>query len=75
MRPCRAIYDEERNIRDIIFGPFFICDCSGMEFGSLSAEQLDRYGHMFQCPENYYRVNGEIKAIPYFPSVNMDHVR
>ena len=75
MRPCRAIYDEERNIRDIIFGPFFICDCSGMEFGSLNAEQLDRYGHMFQCPENYYRVNGEIKAIPYFPSVNMDHVR
>ena len=75
MRPCRAIYDEDRTIRDIIFGPFFICDCSGMEFGSLNAEQLDRYGHMFRCPENYYRVNGEIKAIPYFPSVNMDHVR
>ena len=75
MRPCRAIFDEERNIRDIIFGPFFICDCRGMDFASLNQEQLDRYKLMFLCPENYYRVDGEIKAVPYYPAINMDHVR
>lgn len=26
MRPCRAIYGEGREMMDIIFGPFFICD-------------------------------------------------
>ena len=28
MRPCRAIYGEDREMMDIIFGPFFICDCT-----------------------------------------------
>lgn len=49
---------------DIIFGPFFICDCRGKNFDSLNAEQLDRYGHMFECPEHYVKVNGEIHAVP-----------
>ena len=36
MRPCRAIYGENREMMDIIFGPFFICDCSTPYFGSLN---------------------------------------
>ncbi len=75
MRPCRAIYDSEKRIQDIVFGPFFICDGGGEDFGSLDEEQLDRYGHMFECPEHYLRVDGEIKAIPYVPSKNMEHMR
>ena len=43
MRPCRAIYGEGREMMDIIFGPFFICDCSTPYFGSLNKEQLERY--------------------------------
>lgn len=75
MRPCRAVYGDDQKIQDIIFGPFFICDCSGENFGSLNAEQLDRYGHMFECPEHYVKVNGEIHAIPYEPSRSMDRAR
>ena len=75
MRPCRAVYGDYHKIQDIIFGPFFICDCSGENFGSLNAEQLDRYGHMFECPEHYTKVGGEIQAIPYVPSKDMDWAR
>ena len=75
MSPCRAIFDDERKIQDIIFGPFFICDCSTPEFGSLNAEQLDRYRKMFDNPERYFRIDGEIKAIPYDPTKDKAHQR
>lgn len=67
MRPCRAIYGEDREMMDIIFGPFFICDCSTPYFGSLNKEQLERYTKQFQNPERFFRVGGEIKAVPYKP--------
>lgn len=67
MRPCRAIYGEDREMMDIIFGPFFICDCSTPYFGSLNKEQLERYKKQFQNPERFFRVGGEIKAVPYKP--------
>ena len=67
MRPCRAIYGEDREMMDIIFGPFFICDCSTPYFGSLNKEQLERYTKQFQNPEHFFRVGGEIKAVPYKP--------
>ena len=70
MSPCRAIYGEDKQMMDIIFGPFFICDCSGENFASLSREQLQRYSEQFKNPERYFRVNGEIKAVPYEPKVS-----
>ena len=73
MRPCRAIYGENREMMDIIFGPFFICDCSTPYFGSLNREQLERYTKQFQNPERFFRVGGEIKAVPYKPE--KDHER
>ena len=73
MRPCRAIYGEGREMMDIIFGPFFICDCSTPYFGSLNKEQLERYKKQFQNPEHFFRVGGEIKAVPYKPE--KDHER
>ena len=75
MKPCRAIYDEERNIRDIVFGPFFICGCAGPEFSSLTDEQLGRYSRTFRCPENYYRDNGTIRAVPYSPAADLGDAR
>ena len=73
MRPCRAIYGEGREMMDIIFGPFFICDCSTPYFGSLNKEQLERYTKQFQNPERFFRIGGEIKAVPYKPE--KDHER
>ena len=39
----------------------------------LSPEQLERYKKQFQNPEHFFRVGGEIKAIPYKPE--KDHER
>ena len=52
---------------DIIFGRFSSCDCSTPYFGSLNKEQLERYTKQFQNPERFFRVGGEIKAVPYKP--------
>ena len=71
MKPNRAVYDDDHNIQDIIFGPFFICDCSGPEFGSLTDQQLDHYGHLFGSPEHFIRHDGRIVGIPYMPSQDL----
>lgn len=47
----RAIRDADTgDIADIIAGTFFICDCSGECFGSLSTEQQKRYQEKIPSP-------------------------
>ena len=72
MRPCRAVYGEDGKMMDIIFGPFFICDCSGENFASLSDEQLERYANQFRYPEHFLRIDGELKAVRYDPTRDRD---
>ena len=67
MEPNRAIYDEDHNMIDVLFGPGFICGCSGENFGSLSDEQIERYTEMFKRPEYIFKAGGEIQAVPYTP--------
>ena len=57
-----------REMADLICGTFFICDCSGSDFGSLTQEQADRYAKEFRLPEQFYREAGEVKAVPFDPS-------
>lgn len=59
--------DSDREMVDIVAGPFFICDCSGESFGSLNQEQQDRYKEQFKRPEHFFRTADGIKAIPYTP--------
>lgn len=77
MRPCRAVYGEDGRVSDIIFGPFFICDCSTENFGSLTEEQLKRYSEQFQYPEHFFRDvhSNEIKAVRYDPTKGRDQSR
>ena len=77
MRPNRAVRNEDGRIEDIIFGPFFICDCSTENFGSLSEEQLKRYSEQFRYPEHFFRDvhSNEIKAVRYDPTKGRDHSR
>ena len=65
--PNRAVYEPDGRIEDIIFGPFFICDCSKESFGSLSPEQIEKYKEKFYQPEHFYMVGGEILAEKYTP--------
>ena len=52
---------------DVIFGTFFICDCSGQNFGSLDREQLERFKKQFRLPEKLISVNGKILSVRYNP--------
>ena len=63
-------YTKEREMVDIIAGTFFICDCSGENFGSLNEDQLKTYTEMFKQPERFARIDGEIIAVPYTPAKN-----
>ena len=69
MFPNRAVYGENGEMIDIIFGSFFICDCSGESFGSLSEEQIKVYKGKFQNPERFFQVNNKIVAVPYKPII------
>lgn len=67
MKLNRAVRGEDNQILDIIAGPCFLCDCTTENFRSLSDEQLKRYTQKFKYPENFFRINGEIHAIPFKP--------
>lgn len=65
----RAVYAEpdRGEMLDIIAGTFFVCDCSGEDFGSLSPEQLRRYTEQFKYPERFFRMDNEIRAVLFLP--------
>ena len=64
----RAIRDADTgDIADIIAGTFFICDCSGESFGSLSSEQQKRYLEKYRLPERFFRSRDGIESVPYKP--------
>lgn len=61
-----------REMIDILAGPCFLCSCKGSNFGSLTAEQQERYSDMFKYPEHFFRVGADIKAAPYVPEKNQE---
>lgn len=64
--------ESEREMIEIMAGPFFICDCSGESFGSLNNDQLKKYTELFRLPEHFARINDEIVAVPYTPNKNQE---
>ena len=68
MQPNRAVYDSEGKIMDIIFGPFFICGCSGEEFASLDDDRIDKYLKQFDRPDPPMRsIDGGYEMVPFEP--------
>ena len=65
MDPCRALFDEEGNIYDIIVGPFLICGLDDEGFVSLTPQQQKEYLAMFRHPQMFVMLNDEMIAIPY----------
>lgn len=70
----RGVYDENKKLIDIIAGTAFICDCSGENFGSLNDEQIKKYSKMFRYPERFFKINDQIKGVPFNPK-NKDYER
>lgn len=62
---------DEKEMIDVIFGPFFICDCSGANYGSLNQEQIDRFMKQFENPERLIRMNGTLMSAPYKPEPDL----
>lgn len=63
----RALRDGETgSVYEIIAGTFFLCGVPAgeEEFASLTDDQAQRYQKLFQSPELFLRINGEIIAVP-----------
>lgn len=60
----RGLRDNNDMLYDIICGTFFICGLTEDNFGSLTEDQLKKFYNMFQTPELFVRVNGDILALP-----------
>lgn len=66
----RAIYDEDSGeMIDIMAGDFLIiyAPSTSENYESLPPELNRKYTLKFYYPQNFLRINGEIKAIPYRP--------
>ena len=51
----------------IIAGPFFICGCDTERFTGLTEKQQQTYLRQFHYPEQFARINGEIRSLAYKP--------
>ena len=65
----RAVYDEDKNMIDIIAGTFLVTGLTEDNFGSLDTDLIKKYSEMFKYPEQFFMVDGEIKAIPIKSSI------
>lgn len=65
----RAVYDDDKNMTDIIAGTFLITGLGEDSFASLDKDLIKKYADMFRYPEQFFRIGGEIAAIPVKPSV------
>lgn len=60
----RALRNEAGEVMDILCGPFFVCGLGDEDFTSLSAEQLETYYKVFEHPEVFLAVDGNLVVIP-----------
>lgn len=65
----RAIYDEDKNMTDIIAGTFLVVGLTDESFGTLPDDMISKYKEMFKQPQTFVRLNNEIVAIPVKPSI------
>lgn len=65
----RAVYDDERNMLDIIAGTFLVVGLSEDSFATLPDDMMAKYKEMFKQPQTFIRLNNEIVAIPVKPSI------
>ena len=76
MLPNRAIYSDDKEMQDIIFGQFFVCyaPIESEKFMSLPDELAKKYEEKFKNPERFFRKDNEIVAVPFKPK-SKEHER
>jgi len=69
--------EDAKEMLDIIAGKFFVCAApsDSEHFKGLSDEQMQKYMKMFRNPEQFFRMNNEIKAVQYNPEKNKENER
>ena len=60
----RSLRDENGDIYDLVAGPFMVVGLTEESFGSLTPEQIQKYGEMFHQPEMFVKMGMGVKAIP-----------
>lgn len=65
----RAIYNDDKEMTDIIAGTFLIVGMGEENFTSLSDGLQKKYANIFKNPEEFVRIGNEIVAIPVKPSI------
>lgn len=56
----RALRDAKGEIYDIIVGDFLVVGLTEEDFGSLSDELVKKFTGLFEYPETFYRIGGQI---------------
>ena len=59
----RAIYNEVGEMADIIAGDFLVVGLGDEDFTSLNSEYAAKYSNLFQWPEQFVKIGGEIIVI------------
>ena len=59
----RALRNERGEVYDIICGPFFICGLGTEDFASLPENLIEVYFKLFEHPELFIRVGGDLMVI------------
>lgn len=69
--------EDTKEMLDIIAGKFFVCSApyDSEHFKGLSDEQMQKYMKLFRYPEQFFRMNNEIKAVQYNPEKNKENER
>lgn len=64
MKYNRALRNEAGEVIDILCGPFFVCGLGDEDFASPTTAQLETYYKIFEHPEVFLAVDGNLIVLP-----------
>ncbi|MDD4495049.1 MAG: YodL domain-containing protein [Eubacteriales bacterium] len=69
--------EDSKEMVDIVAGKFFVCAApsDSENFEGLSDKQMQKYMKLFRYPEQFFRINDEIKAVQFDPDKNKNYER
>ncbi len=62
-KPNRALYDQDGDMYDILFGKFMVVGLGEENFTDLSPELMEKFKERFKHPESFMQLCGRIVAI------------